>query len=242
MPDHLIRAGRKAAVALGIATGVICLLIATSLTVNAADKGGPKSIFDDAPIAKGSQTWTGMYIGGNIGYTVSDSKLSDGGDSIDGLAGRGVAGGLHAGFDYQLPGSVLVIGARGGYTWGDVEFKVNDGGVKALGVSIQDGWYIDGRLGVAMGSALPYVFAGWTEAKTAASYYGTSVPDMPTLEGYRLGAGTEWRLNTKVMTLSPTLALEYAYTNYKAVVVDGVTVDPTSHSFGARLNLRFGTQ
>lgn len=241
MPDHLIRAGRKAAVALGIATGVVCLLIATSLAVNAADKGGPKSIFEDVPAAK-AFSWTGMYIGGNVGYTVSDSKLSDGGDSIDGLSGRGPTGGLHAGFDYQVPGSILVIGARGGYSWGSVEFKINDSGMKALGVSIEDGWYIDGRLGVVMGSALPYIFGGYTEVKTAASYYGTGVPGMPTLEGYRLGAGVEWRLNTKVMTLSPTLALEYAYTNYKAVLVDDVTVDPTSHAFGARLNLRFGTQ
>lgn len=220
--------------------GALALLVVAALAVwpaAAADKGGPKNIFADAPMAPAA-SWTGAYVGLHGGYGAANAELTVPGFGIDGLSATGPVGGIHAGYDVQIPGSFLVLGARAGYTWGNVEFSVNPA---IFNASIDNGWSADGRIGAAIGSALPYVFGGWTVMNTSATAGTVGIPT-PDLKGWRGGAGVEFRLpKLGTGSITPTLALEYTYTDFQRITpFVPLNVDVTQQTMMGRLNLRFG--
>lgn len=200
----------------------------------AADKGGPN--FLELPAATAKAPWSGVYLGVHAGYGIAIGDVSQDDAFIKGLSADGAIGGVHGGIDYQLAGSKVVVGVRGAYTWSNMQFSAGDSN-DALEVGVKDGWSADARLGYAMDSALPYVFAGYTKVKTSVNEPDFNAPD---LEGWRAGVGVEWRMpeNKNV-----TLGLEYAFTDYKSVTIGEICpidIDPTDHRFMARLNFRLG--
>lgn len=227
------------------AAGLLTLLAGLLLSIDighAADKGGdrPGPMMSDflqppgkepaaTPVAIGP--WTGFYVGGHLGYGVGVNELSsvEGGGSIRGLSTDGALGGIHAGVDWQMPGTIWVLGARGGYTWSGSEFSAGP-----FSVGITDSWWIDGRIGLGAGQVLPYVFAGYTEAKIGVHGVDGSVPD---LHGWRAGTGIEWKLPGAPFV---TLGLDYAYTKYDDVKVEYLRIEPEEHRVLATLNFRFG--
>lgn len=209
--------------------------------VRAADKNKPQpvqNIFADAPVAKLS--WTGLYIGGHAGYSAANAEIAGPGFSFDGLSATGVMGGVTAGADLQLPGSGLVGRIRGGYTWSDQQFSITMGGFGAS-ARMDDGWSADAGLGVAMGTALPYVMVGYGSSKTSLAAGGATASG-PRLEGMRYIAGVEWGLaNFGTPVVRPTLALEYIYSDYDSIPLGGggAKLDIDNHTGLVRLNLRF---
>lgn len=234
-----------------VTAGVLAslFLLALAQSVTAADLGGAAKAEPVGPaVNTSSRSWTGLYVGGVAGYGIIDTKVSTspawGSASLDGIAAEGFKGGLTAGADVQFSGTALVLGGRGSWTTGAQDFTIGAGGVNLFKASAKDGWSLDGRLGYVMGSALPYVFAGYTEVNTSASFAGTAITGVPDLKGKRFGGGVEWRLpNTANLMLTPTLGLEYTYTDYDSLsfgtAPKTVTFDPHEHAFMARLNLRF---
>jgi high affinity Mn2+ porin len=216
----------------------------------AADKAGDKkgSAIADSflPLVSSGKagTWTGFYVGGHLGYGIGVNDLSlrpkygDGSAFLDGLAADGAIYGLHAGFDYQLPNSIFVLGVRAGYTWSDMAFKAGISPGPVLTVKMKDGWFVDGVLGLAVGNVKPYVFAGWTEVATGGSVAdaGFSGPD---LQGWRAGTGVEWKLPGAPFV---SLALDYAYTRYDGLDYDlgcyTLGIDPEDHRVTVKLNFR----
>ncbi len=193
----------------------------------AADKGAPN--FLDLPASTPKAPWSGVYLGLHGGYGIGVIELSGGGGSLDGLAAHGFIGGVHGGVDLQLPSSPVVLRGRCAYTWGSVEFNVNPG---ILSASAEDGWSCDAGIGYAMNSALPYVFAGYTKTKTAASFFGTSV-NSPDLEGMRYGGGVEWKMPG---VNNARFAVDYTFTDYKDLNFGPITLDADDHRIMARLN------
>lgn len=193
------------------------------------------NVFDDAPVKP--QPWTGIYVSGYYGYGSADAALSIGAFGIDGFALTGQIGGVDIGGDWQVPGSFLVLGARGGYQWGNQEFTVSPA---LLTVGIDQGWHADARIGAGFGTAMPYVFVGRTVMQTSTSIVGFASPD---LKGWRYGAGIEFRL-PKIDTgtaFTPTLSLEAIYTDYETLNLGGpVNLNVTDLAAVARLNLKFG--
>jgi outer membrane immunogenic protein len=97
------------------------------------------SIKDVAPVDYApSITWTGFYIGANVGATWDDS------DDVDILDDATLIGGGHLGYNWQGP-SNFVVGLEG-----DVEFLED---VDYLAT-------IRGRLGYAFGPTLAYATGG----------------------------------------------------------------------------------
>lgn len=203
--------------------------------VYAADKGKPpvQNIFADAPVAK--LNWSGFYFGIHGGYSAANGEIVTGGGSLDGLSATGMIGGLTAGADWQVPGSALVLGARGGYTWSDAQFTLGP-----FAARMDDGWHADGRIGFAMGTALPYVFGGYGKTNTSLVLGGPAVSG-PDLEGWRAGGGVEWRLPAMgTGYVNPTLALEYMHRNFDDIALGGgAKLDITDQTFMGRVNLRF---
>jgi hypothetical protein len=154
------------------------------------------SIFADAPVAK--LDWTGFYVGALVGNTSFDADTREW--ELGGTAG----------FDWQVRNTALVLGARASL----VRVGLDAGDDELSG---------DLRAGIAMGTALPYVFAG----------YGWLLDDTD-VRARRLGVGVEWRLSSALSNsfVHPTLALEYMRRDGED---DGV-----AHTGMARLNFRFG--
>lgn len=214
---------------LGAAALLGAMLVAVTPTWS-ADKGGPNPIAGPLPYGPPA-TWTGVYVGGHAGYGSADAALSGFGGTVDGLAATGKLGGVDVGADWQLPGSFLVLGARASYTWNDVNFTAP--GFRA---GLTDGWSADGRIGVAMGTAMPYVFAGI--GKTHTTVTGGGSPD---LQDWHAGVGVELRLPKAMdtgMALTPTVSIEAAYTDYENKTFGPMTLNVTELSAVARLNLR----
>jgi outer membrane immunogenic protein len=133
-------------------------------------------------------TWTGIYIGGQIGYqwgTHSPSEYALGGGLVSGLSGyspSGVIGGAHLGFNYQIQQFVLgVEGDVDGTSYrGSSSFL---GGAPALFSSyssrINAEGSIRGRVGVAWDRALFYATGGVAFADIRTSYVSPGTPGAP---------------------------------------------------------------
>jgi opacity protein-like surface antigen len=198
-----------------------------------------QNVFADAPVAKLS--WTGFYIGGFAGYGAAVGELSHIGPppvSFDGIGGHGALGGGTVGFDWQVNGSCLVLGVRGNYAFHDVQSELNIGPGSIAG-RMNDGWSADGRIGCAMGTALPYVFGGW--GRTGFDLTDGSTTEKIELDGHRAGAGVEWRLrNLDTGVFKPTLAIEVMRRQHEAIKFDGGDgkFEIVDYSGMLRLNLR----
>jgi outer membrane immunogenic protein len=113
-------------------------------------------------------SWTGLYIGGNVGYAWGHSEHCDRADCSGGAPTfpepdpRGVFGGVTAGYNYQF-GSV-VIGIEGDYNFANVKETVPStatfGCAGGCTTELNNFGTVRGRLGYAFGTILPYFTAG----------------------------------------------------------------------------------
>ncbi len=230
-------------VALAFAAG----LMATPLLAAGGGKSQVKPY--ESPVAYApvsALSWSGIYLGAHGGYSASNLDLGLGGLGLDGLSATGSIGGLHAGADLQIPGSWLVVGARGGYFWNNGEFTITSPGGTLFRLGHEDGWNVDGRVGAALGTALPYVFVGYTKSHTSGNVMGSPITT-PDLKGWQYGAGVEFRgpksLNPGAGAgVTPTVSLEVAYIDYDQLAFGGgaFTVDVSELRAMGRLNVRFG--
>jgi outer membrane immunogenic protein len=150
------------------------------------------------PAAAPITTWTGCYIGGNVGGIFGNAKADFGfGDrSSD---NSGFAGGGQIGCDYQYTGG-WVIGFRNMFDGASlsrdrtVHFSTGD----VARVNIKNDWFdtLTGRIGYAFApSWLLYGQGGavWAKNSAEVTFNGTSVGDLSrTRTGWTAGGGVEW--------------------------------------------------
>jgi outer membrane immunogenic protein len=169
-------------------------------------------------------TWTGFYIGGNLGGAWANTKITD---SLFGLSfsngNNGVfVGGGQVGFNYQFGSAVF--GVEGDFDWGANNNNSVTGVVGPLGpptlghtftASANDRWMatVAGRLGYAFDRWLIYVKGGggWVGANSftvADVTTGASVSagSSNTISGWLAGGGFEWAFSNNW-----TMRAEYDY-------------------------------
>jgi outer membrane immunogenic protein len=153
-------------------------------------------------------TWTGIYVGGQVGYNFGkDSNNANPSSSNS----NGVIGGAHIGYNYQFPGSQFVVGLEG-----DVE------GTSAKATSLLGGFDTDsyrpniqgsvrGRLGYAVDRALFYATGGAAFGGIKNNYSSVLGTDSlsHTRVGYTLGGGVEYAINNNW-----SVRAEYRYTDF----------------------------
>jgi outer membrane immunogenic protein len=166
-------------------------------------------------------SWTGFYIGGNVGGTWADRQLTDSlgndfGRSNDGVVGV-LMGGGQVGFNYQM--GWFVLGVEADFDWVNSS-SVPRAGVTVLGVgsivaSAHDRWIstVAARLGFANDHWLFYakLGGGWvgasnltiTNLTTGASITGDSSRSE---SGFLVGGGIEY-----AFTNNWTVKVEYEY-------------------------------
>ena len=143
-------------------------------------------------------TWTGCYIGGNIGGAFGNASASAPGGTVSG-DGSGFAGGGQIGCDYEFAGG-FVIGMRDMFD-GTSNSKSGTfpAGSPLAGyvANFNNQWFdtLTGRLGYAVQPALLAYFQGgaaWGHTSTNVSLGGVGGQTSNSTTGWTIGGGVEW--------------------------------------------------
>lgn len=129
--------------------GMMALL--GSLTVSSLAGATDLSTKDSRDGYADRKSWAGFYVGADVGYEASE--LSVEGTPLS-LGGGGAFAAFRAGYDVQPGGRPLVFGAFGAIGTTELEYNAVDAEVDFF-------YEVGARAGIAIGNALPYVFAGY---------------------------------------------------------------------------------
>jgi outer membrane immunogenic protein len=182
----------------------------------------PAPVYSKAPIMAPVFTWTGFYIGGNLGGAWAKRNVTDSffGLNFSNGSNNGVfIGGGQVGGNYQF--SNFVVGVEGTFDWASNNNNTTTGivvpglGGNTVRVTSNNTWIstLAGRFGVAYDRVLFYGKGGgaWvgnnsftvTNVTTGASITGSN---SNTTSGWLAGAGLEWAFANNW-----TLKFEYDY-------------------------------
>ncbi|MGH6811694.1 MAG: outer membrane protein [Methylocella sp.] len=214
--------------------GAISLTGSAALAADLPSRAPPPVYLPPPPIF----TWTGIYIGGQVGYAWSNGSnhfagfLPDG-TVIDTSAGgtpNGVIGGGHVGFNYQI--NQWVIGLEGsvdGTSLSNTAVAAFPDGSTLTAHSTADiQGSIRGRLGVAWDRALIYATGGvaFGGFNTDVSIADPAVPFFATANrsntrvGWTVGGGIEYAI-----TNDWWVRAEYRFTDF-GNIRDGTGIPP----------------
>ena len=152
------------------------------------------------PPAPPPVTWTGCYIGANIGGAFGRFKV----DTPFGDTSRdnsGFAGGGQVGCDYQFAGSAWVIGLRDMFdgTTNHRERTIQFGPLESGEFDLHNRWFdtLTGRIGYAVQPGWLLYFQGgavWSRVEADLTFAGTQVgARSDTKTGWTIGGGGEWK-------------------------------------------------
>jgi outer membrane immunogenic protein len=177
-----------------LAAATIGLAASQALAADLPRKAPPKPLPPPPPPI----TWTGCYIGGNVGGIFGRGETTFNFGEIS-TNNSGFVGGGQIGCDYQWPGG-WVIGFRNMFdgtslsrdrtffdpisgTTGTVDFKTRwfDALTSRLGYAVAPGWLIYSQGGVV-----------WANTRTDVTFAGFQVGDSKTRSGWTAGGGVEW--------------------------------------------------
>ncbi len=159
-------------------------------------------------------TWTGIYIGGQIGYAWGNQNVSSstgfGFDSF-GANNDGVIGGAHVGYNLQL--SQFVIGLEGSVDGSSLDKSVTRGGFlpATYNANLDVQGSIRGRVGYAWDRVLLYATGGVAFAgidSSISSPFGFNSASS-TRVGWTVGGGLEY-----AVTNNWSIRAEYRYTDF----------------------------
>lgn len=187
-------------------------LAALSTTAFAADLPSRRAppVYIPPPIPVFS--WTGLYVGGQVGYGFGQ-------DHVGTLLSHpdGIIGGAHVGYNFAgIPGfgsgglTGLVVGVEGDVDGSDYRDTVTGGAASAtLKTPIQGS--ARGRVGIAVDRALFYATGGAAFANFESTYSGPGVYAAPshTRVGWTVGGGVEYAITTQW-----SLRAEYRYSDF----------------------------
>jgi outer membrane immunogenic protein len=204
--------------------GAIALSGSAALAADLPSRAPPPAYVPPAPIF----TWTGIYVGGQIGYAWTSGANSftgfgPGGTFISANPGgtpNGVIGGANVGYNYQI--NQFVLGLEGTVdgtsisSQGTAVFPGGGGISASTDMPIQG--RITGRLGVAWDRALIYAkggiaFGGFDTNISAygPGFYGTDNISS-TRVGWTVGGGIQYAI-----TNNWSVRAEYLYTDWGSI-------------------------
>jgi outer membrane immunogenic protein len=225
-----------------IASVAAATIVALTGGANAADLGGQPSYTsfkDEVPYVR-PFSWTGGYIGLQLGYAWSNVDARDNilgvippsvsyGYDVDGFIGGG-----HVGWNWQK--DTVVFGLEA-----DIEYTdLNDNSIGAVHRTDVN-WMgsVRGRLGFAADRTLIYMTGGWAFADVDVRNTAVPVAYGDIRNGWTLGAGAEYAFADNL-----TGRLEYRYTDFgqDSARIVGVGRDRSNldmHAIRTGLSLKF---
>ena len=147
-------------------------------------------------------TWSGFYIGGNVGAAWSDNNVDfnfNGPGAVTGNGGSndnvGFVGGGQIGYNWQI--NNWLIGFEGDFN-GSSQKRSNtfDTAFGAVDTEAKVQWFATarGRLGYVNGPWMIYATGGgaWVNFEGSLNGFGESVSAESTRSGWTVGGGVEW--------------------------------------------------
>jgi outer membrane immunogenic protein len=217
--------------------------VACVQSASAADLGGPprRAVYEGPSTYGPAFTWTGLYIGGHVGYGWSDADWqfeATPGISTSHSGDGGLAGG-QIGYNIQMGHLVFGIEA-------DMSGSLVEGGTAcpAAGFNCEHSinWLasVRARAGMAINNnrTLLYATAGgaWADVDYSAANAVSSSTFSNTHSGWVAGGGIEHMLSQKF-----TARIEYLYYGFDSVTAPGGTLGGNSTSLDlAAQTVRFG--
>ncbi|WP_029004564.1 outer membrane protein [Azorhizobium doebereinerae] len=216
------------ALALAVAAPASAADLATRYPVKAA-------VVPVAPVF----SWTGFYIGGNVGYGGGSYDYTFGSATASSDASGFIAGG-QLGYNYQFANNV-VLGVETDIQWSGIQGDMNVNGT-SLKTSLDYFGTVRARVGYAFDRILPYVTGGFAYGKSKTSVETASLTgdDSSTGTGWTLGGGLEYAI-----TNNWTFKTEYLYVDLGSndYAISGtsssLSVDNKYHTVKAGLNYKF---
>jgi outer membrane immunogenic protein len=222
--------------ALGFA--LLALGASGAIAEGAAGRGSIK----DTPYAAPTFVWSGLYVGGAVGYGVGASEFSSSGagNFLD-VNLNGAQWIATVGYDFQLS-PTWVLGLFADYAFGEVEGNtagVNVTATPGINVTVDKQWAVGSRLGVlATPSTLLYASAGYTAARFVLLEFNTKRAEQK-LDGFFVGLGVEQAFGRNL-----SLKLDYRFSDYgedmSVGLGSGITVQNEVHSVRLGVNYHFG--
>ncbi|HEY6833075.1 MAG TPA: outer membrane protein [Pseudolabrys sp.] len=190
-----------------------------------------------APIkAPAPFSWTGFYVGGNVGYGWGRASL-DGG--VASLSPKGVDGGVQLGYNYEV--GQVVFGLEGDFQFADHKDSISaSGGGATETLEAKSDWFSTarGRIGFAFDRFLPYVTGGvaFTHTKvneelTAAGGLFASASADKTSTGYAIGGGLEYAIDRNWSVKG-----EYLHLGFGSQTYDFTPAGGPAFSVGSKLS------
>ncbi|HEX5211566.1 MAG TPA: outer membrane beta-barrel protein [Pseudolabrys sp.] len=173
----------------------IAIAVLGSASAMAADMQRPAykaPMLAPAPVT----TWTGCYIGGNVGGLFGNASVSAPGGEVS-PDGSGFAAGGQVGCDYQFSGG-FVIGIRDQLDWTSNKRSgtIASGALAGTVVNFNNQWFdtLTGRVGYAFQPAwLAYFQGGAAWAHTSTDFSGAAAGQVSNSRtGWTVGGGVEW--------------------------------------------------
>ena len=175
-------------------------VVATSVVATSAMAADMPVKARPAPVLAPVYTWTGCYIGGNVGWAQESVRFDDSSGFDDGRRSRsGFAGGGQIGCDYQFA-SNWVFGVQGMIDATDIKRRRFGGVDSDFSFDHDARWFatITARLGfLVTPSALLYAKGGWGTVKECSRVFdGDTDVVLNSLNrnssGADVGVGLEW--------------------------------------------------
>ncbi|MRX34132.1 outer membrane protein [Aminobacter sp. MDW-2] len=216
---------------------VVLLLGAALLVTNeTADAGQNGSAVD----------WSGVYMGGMVGYGTGDTSAFDGVHSDD-IGYSGAIGGLTVGYNKQFGN--LVVGVEGDVSGAGMSGKGDGGDDWGCGVEDICTFRVDwaatlrARLGYAVGPVLPFVSAGVAIGRVSGELDGGCPGDVwcgsDTKTGWTAGGGLEWAFNDKWSAKAEHLFVDLGRARFGEGNGDGFLADFKFHTARLGVNYHF---
>jgi outer membrane immunogenic protein len=182
-------------------------------SVNAADLARPAPVYVPRPVLVPVFTWTGCYVGGNVGGIWAHNDWND---TIVGDFGTntasGALGGVQGGCNYQY--GAWVFGVQGDYDWSNVNNNTANVIFPVLSdqTQIKSLSSVTGRVGYSWDRFLAYVKGGgaWLQSNENVQVAGFNVATASTTNtGWTIGVGGEYAFLNWL-----TGFVEYDYYNF----------------------------
>jgi outer membrane immunogenic protein len=184
--------------------------------------------------ARGDLSWTGFYIGGQVGAGGSRSSWSDpvtGGNNIF-TGGAAFLGGGVFGADY--PSNALVLGVEGDFNWTGINGNGTNSVGDAIGAGTQWTSTFAGRVGAAFDRLLVYGKGRGAFARDRSSFTdraGNSASNAFARTGWIAGIGLEYGITENWLS-----KVEYDYLSFGTQLLNFTTATPTAYASSASLS------
>ena len=169
-------------------------------TANAADL--PRQVYKAPAVVAPVETWTGCYLGGNIGGSWGSGHITDSFGAVTSSGhNSGFAGGAQIGCDLQT--GAWVFGIRDMFDWSNRHRSavIGAGPLTGFGVTLKNNWVdlLTGRVGYSVQPWwLLYLQGGAAWRQNSLQVFAPGGVEIAsggggTRTGWTAGAGSEWK-------------------------------------------------